>query len=99
MAWADLHIKKLSNGETVRFKPRGNSMKGLIESGQLVEVKPLENSDLKIDDIVLCKVKGKQYLHKISALQGNRIQISNNRGFVNGWITRNGIYGILTQTF
>ncbi len=67
-------------------------MKGKIESGQLCTVVPVSD-DLKVGDIVLCKVNGQQYLHLIKAVQGGRYQIGNNRGRVNGWVSRNGIYG------
>lgn len=92
--WASGYIKKLQEGQQVEFRPRGNSMKPLIESGDLVVVEPVK-ADTPLDegDIVLCKVKGKQYLHLISAVQAERFQISNNRGFVNGWISRNSIFG------
>lgn len=35
MGWATPYIAKLNLGETVSFRPRGHSMKGKIESGQL----------------------------------------------------------------
>ena len=95
MAWADGHIAKLVQGETVQFRPRGNSMVGKIESGQLCTVEPLGDHALEIGDIVLCRVKGAQYLHLVKALQGPRVQIGNNRGGINGWITRKQIYGRL----
>ena len=38
MGWAINHIKKLQTGETIQFKPRGNSMKGKIDSGNRVTV-------------------------------------------------------------
>lgn len=97
MSWATGHIKKLQAGETVEFRPRGNSMKPLINSGDLVVVEPLADQQLSKGDIVLCKVKGNQYLHLISAVQGSRFQISNNRGYVNGWISKNAIYGKLVE--
>jgi hypothetical protein len=50
---------------------------------------------LVVDDIVLCRVKGNQYLHLVKAIQGERFQIGNNRGGINGWITRRQIYGWL----
>ena len=94
MAWATHYIAKLEEGETVQFRPRGNSMAGKIESGQLCTVVPLEDpSKLAVGDIVLCKVNGSQYLHLIKAIQGPRFQIGNNRGRINGWITVNSIYG------
>ena len=93
MGWALGHIVKLKAGETVSFRPRGNSMTGKIESGQLCTVEPVEAETLVVGDIVLCKVKGYEYLHLIKAIQGKRFLIGNNRGRINGWITANSIYG------
>ena len=97
MSWANHYIEKLKDGETVQFRPRGNSMKGKIESGQLVTVVPVNGKSLQKGDIVLCKVNGSQYLHLIKAIQGERFQIGNNIGRINGWITQNSIYGICTN--
>lgn len=97
MSWATHYIEKLKAGEIVQFRPRGNSMKGKIESGQLVTVEPLNGRKLSKGDIVLCKVNGTQYLHLIKAVQGDRFQIGNNVGRINGWITANSIYGICTR--
>lgn len=94
MGWATPYIAKLNNGETVSFRPRGHSMKGKIESGQLCTVEPISQEDeLAVGDIVLCKVRGNQYLHLIKAITGKRFQIGNNRGKVNGWIGSNSIFG------
>lgn len=95
MGWADGHIARLVRGETVQFRPRGNSMVGKISSGQLCTVEPLGERTLAVDDIVLCRVKGNQYLHLVKAIQGERYQIGNNRGGINGWITRRQIFGYL----
>jgi hypothetical protein len=97
MGWADAHIARLLRGETVQFRPRGNSMVGKISSGQLCTVEPVGERTLGLGDIVLCKVKGNQYLHLIKAMQAERIQIGNNRGGINGWITRRQIYGFLIR--
>lgn len=93
MGWATPYIEKLKKGETVQFRPRGNSMSGKIESGQLCTVTPTDINDLQKGDIVWCKVNGSQYLHLIKAVQGKRFQIGNNRGRINGWIGENDIYG------
>ncbi|MFN8397177.1 MAG: S24 family peptidase [Bacteroidia bacterium] len=94
MSWATHHIEKLKQGETVQFRPRGNSMAGKIESGQLVTVEPIGERVLQKGDIVLCKVNGVQYLHLIKAIQGERFQIGNNRGRINGWVGKNAIFGV-----
>jgi hypothetical protein len=51
------------------------------------------NEELKVGGVVLCKVIGREYLHLIKAVQGERNQIGNNRGRINGWVSRNGILG------
>ena len=94
MGWATSYIAKLKNGETVSFRPRGHSMKGKIESGQLCTVEPVKDFEsLQKGDIVLCKVSGTEYLHLIKAINGARFQIGNNRGRINGWIGANSIFG------
>lgn len=93
MGWATGHIGKLRAGATFSFRPRGNSMTGKIESGDLCTVQPVDPSTLQVGDIVLCKVNGREYLHLVKAIQGPRFQIGNNRGFINGWISANGIFG------
>lgn len=93
MGWAARHIEQLKAGETVQFRPRGNSMTGKIDSGQLVTVEPCDPAELEVDDIVLCKVRGTEYLHLVKAIRGAQFQIGNNRGRVNGWISANAIFG------
>lgn len=85
-------------GETVQFRPRGNSMIPKIKSGELCTVAPIkDHATLETGDIVLCKVNGSQYIHLVSAIQRPRFQISNNRGRVNGWVTASAIYGKLVS--
>jgi len=45
----------------------------------------------------LCKVNGNEYLHFVKAIQGQRFQIGNNRGGINGWIGANGVFGRLVK--
>jgi hypothetical protein len=42
-------------------------------------------------------VKGSEYLHVVKAIQSDRFQIGNNRGFINGWIGATSIYGRLLR--
>jgi hypothetical protein len=94
MGWASGHIARLQQGETVSFRPRGHSMRGRIDSGQLCTVEPITDpATLTPGDIVLCTVRGQQYLHLIRAVRGEQFQIGNNVGGINGWITARAIYG------
>jgi hypothetical protein len=95
--WATNHITKLIAGETVSFRPRGNSMTPIIKSGELCTVEPVGDAKLKVGQVVLCKVRGKHYLHLISGVKLDQVQISNNKGFVNGWTPLKNVFGVLTQ--
>ena len=96
MGWATGHIERLKAGETVKFRPRGPSMKGRVASGALVTVEPV-SGEVAVDEVVLCKVHGAQYLHIVKARQGDRYLIGNNVGGTNGWIGRSGIFGRMTK--
>lgn len=97
MGWASGYMERLRAGETVSFRPRGHSMKGRIESGELCTVAPVDPTTIRAGDIVLCKVHGAEYLHLVKAVQDGRFQIGNNRGHINGWIGASGIYGRLVS--
>jgi phage repressor protein C with HTH and peptisase S24 domain len=88
-------ISKLLAGETVTFKPRGNSMTPRIYSGDLVTVSPITpETHISIGDIVFCKVKGNVYLHLVKGIRDSRYLIGNNHGHINGWTSN--VYGVLT---
>jgi len=84
----------LQSGETCIVTGYGNSMTPKLKSGESVIMEPVnENTELKKGDIVLCKVNGNYYCHLISSIKGNSYQISNNHKHVNGWISKNNIFG------
>ncbi|MGH3859101.1 hypothetical protein, partial [Actinokineospora sp.] len=91
----DAVAARVAAGETVEFRPSGNSMVPLIHSRQLVKVAPVDPTTVEVGDIVLCRVAGSVYLHLVSAINPatRRVQISNNRGRVNGWTGHNRVYG------
>jgi hypothetical protein len=96
MGWAANHIVKLQDGETIQFRPRIEWPRGRIESGQLVTVSPAPER-LEVGDVVLCRVRGAEYLHVIKAVRGDRYLIGNNRGGLNGWVSRPAIFGKLVR--
>lgn len=97
MGWATHYISALQAGETVEFRPRGNSMTGRVNSGDLCRVAPLGDRMPQRGDVVLCSVGRAQYLHIVHAVRGDRFQIGNNHGHINGWIVKKSIYGILIE--
>ncbi|HVU11532.1 MAG TPA: S24 family peptidase [Phototrophicaceae bacterium] len=97
MGWANLAIEKLQKGETVRIRPRGHSMTGRVNDGELVTLEPVDPAKLEVGDIVLVRVHGNVFLHLIKAKNDDRFLIGNNRGKINGWVGSNGIYGKATK--
>jgi hypothetical protein len=67
-------------------------MTPIVKSGQEHRLAPASIDDIKVGDIVYCKVKGNFYTHLVKAIDIQKgCLIGNNRGGINGW-TRN-IYG------
>lgn len=97
MSWPPL-VERLLNGEQVQLRPKGQSMVPKIKSGQLVTIIPVgRRGVIETGMIVLAKVKGRHYLHLVTAIDGERVQISNNHGHVNGWTTKNRVFGIVSR--
>lgn len=92
----DFFVQRLAQGETVQFRPRGNSMKPKILSGEQVTISPSVD-DVIVGDIVFCKVRGCYYVHLVKAMKGadenKSFQIGNNHGKTNGWISRSNLFG------
>ena len=89
-------LERLENGETFITSERGNSMSPLIKSKQEHELSPVKVEDVKVDDIVYCKVKGNFYTHLVKAIDPKKgCQIGNNKGGINGWTKA--VYGKVTK--
>jgi hypothetical protein len=99
MSWADRTIQALATGAITQCRPHGGSMRGRIESGQLVTLDP--SREPEVDDAVLCRCKGNVFVHLVKAIQGHgddrRFLIGNNRGGINGWVGRAAVYGVVTD--
>jgi hypothetical protein len=96
MGVLDAMAARVSAGATVEFRPTGSSMVPLIRSRALVTVAPVDPTKVRVGDIVLARVAGSVYLHLVSAVDTGlgRVQISNNRGRVNGWTAHARVFGI-----
>lgn len=89
-------IQELSEGHSVTLRPHGTSMTPIIRSGQRIVLSPVDPTDVRVGDAVLAKVKGRYFIHKVTAIgDDGRFQISNNHGRVNGWSRQ--VYGKVTE--
>ncbi len=98
--WKEIAIHTLKRGESVQVRPRGNSMTGLINDGDLVTLSPCDACGLNAGDIVLARVEGRRFrhvvLHKVVAIEQDRFLIgSNNR--LDGWVQAEAILGRVVQ--
>lgn len=93
MSWAASAIIRLQHGQTVVIRPKGHSMSPLIRSGTAVTVAPLGTVAPQVDDVVLCRVHGHDYLHRVLAVGPRGYLIGNARGRINGWVSRRMIFG------
>lgn len=90
-------LERLLKGETFETKEKGNSMVPLIHSGQLHILAPCKIEDIKVGDIVYCKVKGNFYTHLVKAVDLTKgLLIGNNKGRINGWTKQ--VYGKVIKT-
>lgn len=79
-------------------------MEPLVKHKQLVTVEPIDSEKfwaITVGDIVLCMVGGAQYLHKVLAIEERfgkvMFQIGNNKGGINGWTTKDKVYGKMVK--
>lgn len=79
-------MERLLNGETFQTKEKGNSMTPVLKSNQEHTLAPVKLQDVKIGDIVYCKVKGRFYTHLVKAVDAQKgCLIGNNHSGINGW--------------
>jgi hypothetical protein len=95
VSWAKRAKKDLASGKRTVIKPKGNSMEPIVVSGATVTLDPIKDPKaVKKGDVVLCKVRGSDYLHLVHATRyGTQWLIGNNKGRTNGWVGAHAIYG------
>jgi len=85
MSWVKEAIAGLRDGKEVKIRPHGGSMRGRIESGQLVTLIPATFETVTENDVVFVKWKGNYLLHLIKEKNESEILVGNNLGKINGW--------------
>lgn len=94
MGWANDARDALTSGEAIRVRPTGGSMRGRIESGQLVTLAPVGPDDaLAVGDAVMVAWRGGWLLHLVKEVKGDQLLIGNNVGKINGWAPRSAVIG------
>lgn len=86
MGWVKNAIKALNTSGECQVRPYGGSMRGRIESGQLVTICTVIPTELAVNDVVFVRWKGNYLLHLIKDIEDDQVLIGNNLGKINGWI-------------
>jgi hypothetical protein len=81
-------LKRLKENGECDIRPFGGSMKGRIESGQLVTLQVINGDNVKVDDAVFIKWKGNYLIHLVKKITETEVLIGNNLGKTNGWISK-----------
>jgi hypothetical protein len=85
MSWVKDALSSLGQTGVAKVRPHGGSMRGRIESGQLVTLISATFEDVAKGDIVFVKWKGNYLLHLVLDKTETEILIGNNIGKTNGW--------------
>ncbi len=91
MGWVKDALKELEAGRQAKIRPVGGSMRGRIESGQLVTIAPIDPIEAQVDDVVFVEWRGNYLLHLIKETRDGQYLIGNNVGNVNGWVAASAI--------
>ena len=93
MGWVNDARSELEAGRAVKVRPTGGSMRGRIESGQLVTLAPVDPADVQAGDAVMVAWKGGFLLHLVKEATREFLLIGNNVGRINGWVPRSAVLG------
>lgn len=93
MGWVNDALNELAAGRSVQVRPIGGSMRGRIESGQLVTLAPVDQATVQVGDVVLVHWKGNYLLHLVKEIKGDQLLIGNNLGKINGWVEAAAVRG------
>ena len=86
----------LRRGETVTIRGGGNSMVGRLNPGEdLVLAAYSPDCILNFGSIVLARVRRRWCLHQVVAINGDRVQIGDSKGYIIGWTTLDQVIGVV----
>ncbi len=93
MGWANDARDALLTGVSATVRPRGGSMRGLIEDNEEVTIEPVAPGDVGVGDVVFVRWKGGFLLHLVKEARAAELLIGNNVGKINGWAPRADVMG------
>jgi len=96
--WAEVAQCALAKGQAVQVRPRGHSMRGRVNDGDLVTLAPCRSEELVVGDVVLVRVRGwLLVLHQILDREPDRFLIGTTAGRSDGWVSASEVLGRVVQ--
>ena len=96
--WAIEAHAALTQGRAVQVRPRGRSMSGRINDGDLVTLVPCRADELVVGDVVLVRVRGwLLVLHQILDREPDRFLIGTTAGRADEWVSAEEVFGRVTK--
>jgi hypothetical protein len=92
-----LAADELDSGRDSWFISVGSSMTPAIKVVQRVALRPVGPDELLIGNIVLAKVDGRFWLHRVSEERDDAVHIVADNGMVNGWAPRSDVSGVVDR--
>lgn len=93
MGWVKDALKDLAEGKHAQVRPIGGSMRGRIESGQLVTIAPVPPEHFEVDDVVFVEWQRNYLLHLVKDIKEDQVLIGNNVSKINGWVKTQAVKG------
>lgn len=91
-------LAALAAGSEVEIEAEGGSMFPLIRNGARVRVAPLGPGDPRLGDIVLAVIGGRWVLHRVVALDGDRLTLQgDNRSTRDAAVARSAVAGVAVE--
>jgi hypothetical protein len=83
----------LESGSHVRLTATGGSMFPFVRNGEVVELQAVPRHDLRPGDVVLAERPDESYiLHRIAAMEPERVFMVSDAGQQDGWFTLDRVY-------
>ncbi len=95
MGWTNDAADALLAGRSIQVQPYGGSMKGRVESGQLVTLMPASGREISPDVVVFVRWSGHYLLHKVIEVNSDSVLIGNNLGKINGAAQLTDVLGVM----
>jgi hypothetical protein len=79
------------------FIAMGTSMGPAVRAVQRVHLRPVRATETLLDEVVLVRVDGRWWLHRVVEERSSRVLVAGDNGMVNGWTPRSEVAGVLTH--